>query len=266
VVAQIIAMFSQVWDFLRTPTEDVHLPLVGSHWPVLTILGTYLLLVKVVGPKLMKNRKPFDLRGVIKAYNIMQIVYNLLMFVITVHFIFGPGNFDFRCIRNLPIGHEYKNWERMLSYSYFVNKFVDMLETFFFILRKKDNQISFLHVFHHVYMVYIPFVYMHYKGYGGHGLFVIFWNMLVHSLMYIYYYQSALNRNSKAVLWWKKYMTTIQLVQFVIVLGHSVYTFLQPDCETARFSAVMCATFAGIFLILFMNFYIRNYILPKKKN
>ncbi|XP_017035606.1 very long chain fatty acid elongase F-like [Drosophila kikkawai] len=259
-------MLSQIWDFLRTPTEDVHLPLLGSHWPVLTILGTYLLLVKVVGPRLMQNRKAFDLRAVIKVYNQMQIVYNLLMFGFTVHFMFGPGNFDLRCVRNLPLDHEYKNWERWLSYSYYLNKFIDMLETFFFILRKKDRQISFLHVFHHVYMVYIPFFYMHYKGYGGHGLFVVFWNMVVHSLMYIYYYQSALNRNSKAVIWWKKYMTTIQLVQFLIVLLHCTYTLFQPDCEIAKFSAGMSAVFAFIFLILFINFYIRNYILPKKKS
>ncbi|KAH8367423.1 elongation of very long chain fatty acids protein F [Drosophila serrata] len=258
-------MFSQIWDFMRTPSEDVKLPLLGSHWPILTIIGTYLLLVKVIGPKFMENREPFDLRAVIKVYNKMQIVYNLLMFVFTIHFMFGPGNFDLRCIRNLPMDHEYKNWERILCYSYFVNKFIDMLETFFFILRKKDRQISFLHVFHHVYMMYIPFFYIHYIGYGGHGLFVVFWNMLVHSIMYIYYYQSSLNRNSKAVLWWKKYMTTIQLIQFVIVLLHSIYTLFQPDCEIAKLSSVLCAIFAVVFLILFINFYISTYILPKQK-
>ncbi|KAH8243923.1 hypothetical protein KR032_011315 [Drosophila birchii] len=258
-------MLSQIWDFLRTPTEDVHLPLVGSHWPILTIMGTYLLFVKVVGPKLMENRKPFDLRAVIKVYNQMQIVYNTLMFVCTVHFMFGPGNFDFRCIHNLPVDHKSKNWERIISYSYFVNKLIDMLETLFFIMRKKDRQISFLHVFHHVYMVYIPFLHMHYVGYGGNGLFVVSWNMLVHSLMYIYYYQTALNRNSKAVLWWKKYMTTIQLVQFIIVLAHCISTLLQPDCDAARFSAGLSSVFAILFLLLFINFYIHSYILPKKK-
>lgn len=65
--------------FLRTPSQDVHLPLVGNHGLVLTILATYLFLVKILGPRLMKNREPYDLRGVIRVYNKMQILYNLLM-------------------------------------------------------------------------------------------------------------------------------------------------------------------------------------------
>lgn len=50
-------------------------------------------------------------------------------------------------------------------------KILDLLETIFFVLRKKQNQVSFLHVYHHVGMVmggwgatkYIP---------GGHVTFL----------------------------------------------------------------------------------------------
>ena len=36
---------------------------------------------------------------------------------------------------------------------YFLVKLVDLLDTVFFVLRKKQNQVSFLHVYHHVGMV-----------------------------------------------------------------------------------------------------------------
>lgn len=36
------------------------------------------------------------------------------------------------------------------TYLYFINKIMDLLETFFFVLRKKPNQVSVLHVYHHL--------------------------------------------------------------------------------------------------------------------
>lgn len=75
-------MFATILDFVnRSPPDAVRLPLTGSHGPVLAILAVYLLFIKVLGPRLMANRKAYDLGGAIKAYNIFQIVYNIGMFV-----------------------------------------------------------------------------------------------------------------------------------------------------------------------------------------
>lgn len=37
-----------------------------------------------------------------------------------------------------------------MSYCYFLVKILDLLDTVFFVLRKRTRQISFLHVYHHV--------------------------------------------------------------------------------------------------------------------
>lgn len=37
-----------------------------------------------------------------------------------------------------------------MVYSYFAVKILDLFDTIFFVLRKKSQQISFLHVYHHV--------------------------------------------------------------------------------------------------------------------
>ncbi|KAH8337135.1 hypothetical protein KR059_000953 [Drosophila kikkawai] len=260
-------MLTTIVDFLyRDPADPVLLPLVASPRPVLGILATYLLFVKVLGPWLMANRKPFDLRGLIRVYNVIQILFNIVMFILATHFMLGPGNFNFRCITNLPLDHEYKTLERWITYAYFANKLIDLIETIFFVLRKKDSQISFLHVFHHVYMLYISFAYIYYHGYGGHGFFICYFNVIVHIIMYTYYYQSqtASESERRDRLWWKKYITIVQLVQFVIILSHSIYTLNQPDCPTARFSASAAGGVSVIFIILFINFYTHAYILSKK--
>lgn len=40
-----------------------------------------------------------------------------------------------------------------IAYHYYLNKVLDLSETAFFILRKKNEQLSFLHTFHHTVMV-----------------------------------------------------------------------------------------------------------------
>lgn len=37
-----------------------------------------------------------------------------------------------------------------LNLMYLINKATDLIETLIFVLRKKNNQVSFLHVYHHI--------------------------------------------------------------------------------------------------------------------
>lgn len=39
---------------------------------------------------------------------------------------------------------------KLAHYYYTYNKYTDLIETMIFVLRKKENQVSFLHVYHHV--------------------------------------------------------------------------------------------------------------------
>lgn len=59
-----------------TPVDPHQMAFLASVWPTAIVLTAYLLFVLKLGPMLMEQRKPLELRGVIKAYNIVQIVYN----------------------------------------------------------------------------------------------------------------------------------------------------------------------------------------------
>lgn len=58
--------------------------------------------------------------------------------------------------------------EVTLAYYYFVLKIYDLFETLIFVLRKKQSQVSFLHVYHHV--MVIIFIYFGMRSLPGNRM------------------------------------------------------------------------------------------------
>lgn len=54
--------------------------LMGSPFPTLFMCLSYVYLVKVLGPKLMENRKPFHLKKVLIVYNLFQVIFSTWLF------------------------------------------------------------------------------------------------------------------------------------------------------------------------------------------
>lgn len=100
-------------------------------------------------------------------------------------------------------------------HTYFLLKVADLLDTVFFVLRKKSNQISFLHLYHHTGMVLLTWNATKFMP-GGHAVFTGFINSIIHVVMYAYYLVSAFNPEYKNNLWWKKYITQMQIVSELI--------------------------------------------------
>ncbi|OTF73628.1 hypothetical protein BLA29_002364, partial [Euroglyphus maynei] len=102
----------------------------------------------------------------------------------------------------------------LLSYLYLLSKYLDLLETIFFVLRKKFNQITSLHVYHHAIVPILVHMFIKVSPNGGPGAMFPLLNTFIHTIMYIYYTLSALGL--RRYTWWKKYVTQLQLTQFVI--------------------------------------------------
>lgn len=169
------------------------------------------------------------------------------------------------CMTNLPLDHEHKDSERYFSNLYLINKFVDLVETIFFVLRKKNRQISVLHLFHHASMPLVVYLVVILHGYGGVATAYAFLNIIVHVLMYTYYYLSSVSKAAQESLWWKKYITIAQMVQFGIILSLITYTLSQPNCKVQRMPAYVSGVMSFCFFVLFGNFYIRAYVLSDRK-
>lgn len=241
--------------------------LMSSPFYTLAICACYVYFVKSLGPRLMRDRKPMDLKKTIIAYNFVQVVVSIyLIYKGMIHA--WLWKYSLRC---QPVDYSDDPDEVAVAHMcwwYFFCKITEFLDTIFFVLRKKNDQITNLHVIHHTIMPAACWWGVKFTP-GGHGTFFGLLNTFVHVIMYSYYLVAAMGPQYQKYLWWKKYLTTMQMVQFVLVFLHTVQLFF-IECDFPIILAYVMCFNSIMFMTLFTNFYIQAYIkrrrLPKIKS
>ncbi|KAK9871683.1 hypothetical protein WA026_014132 [Henosepilachna vigintioctopunctata] len=236
--------------------------LMSSPFYTLGICLSYVYIVKVLGPKLMENRKPFHLQNVLILYNFLQVIFSAWIFYEIAMNGWLTGEYNWRC---QPVDYSNKpSTIRMvhMSWWYYFSKFTEFFDTFFFVLRKKYDQVSTLHVIHHGVMPMSVWFGVKFTP-GGHSTFFGFLNTFVHIIMYLYYMLSAMGPHMQKYLWWKKYVTTLQMVQFVGIMAHA-FQLLFIDCNYPRAFVWWIGMHAVMFFFLFKEFYKNAYIKRQK--
>ena len=94
---------------------------------------------------------------------------------------------------------------------YYFSKCLEFVDTILFIVRKKPAQLTFLHIYHHSTMFAFWWVGAKFVP-GGSALTGAMVNCFVHVFMYSYYGLASCGPNIQKYLWWKKYLTILQLV------------------------------------------------------
>ncbi|XP_050453502.1 elongation of very long chain fatty acids protein-like [Cataglyphis hispanica] len=252
-IRQLIAGYKYIIEDAADPrTQDYFL--IGSPWPCIALLGFYICFIYYIGPRFMAKRQPFQLDRILQIYNLSQIIINaiLLYKVLTLAWL---RDYSFFC---QPIDYSYSPKAIEIArgiWSYFMLKILDLLETVFFVLRKKQNQVSFLHVYHHVGMLLGTWIATKYIP-GGHVTFLGLVNTFVHVIMYIHYLLSSMKIDTGS---WKKYITQLQLIQFFLIILH--YGQLAwEDCGFPVWPAYIMIPQNVFMIILFGDFYYKMYI------
>ncbi|VVC28054.1 ELO family, conserved site,ELO family [Cinara cedri] len=232
---------------------------VSSPWPICTILAAYLTFVFEIGPRLMKKREPINIKYIMLVYNLMQIVFNS---TVLIYLLATPGvpNYiwNHSCHPDRSGAKNHIIYQFHSSSWYFsVSKIIDLLDTVFFVLRKKQSHISFLHVYHHVNMVITCFLHLRFIK-SENAVYGTIVNSFVHVVMYSYYFLTVLGPNMQKYLWWKKYLTRIQIVQFLFGISYCVSLFAFNCTFPKSFIAYILADVA-VFLFLFVKFYKKTY-------
>ncbi|XP_046665857.1 elongation of very long chain fatty acids protein 4-like [Homalodisca vitripennis] len=235
--------------------------MVDSPTPTLLYTALYLAIVGV-GPRLMRDRKPFKLKWILLPYNIAMAVLNLY---IAFELFVGSTRLRYSYVCQ-PIRHISHKEELRIANAvwwYYFSKLLEFSDTFFFILRKKDKQLTFLHVYHHSTMFSLWWIGIKWVPSGSTFLPAMV-NSFIHVLMYSYYGLSALGPRIAPFLWWKKYLTILQLVQFTTALILGI-NGIRSGCDFPLWMQYALVIYMLSFIILFGNFYTKAYIEKGKK-
>lgn len=145
---------------------------------------------------------------------------------------------------------------------YFMCKLIELLDTVFFVLRKKNRQITFLHIYHHAIMPVCSWIGCRFLP-NGHGTLLGVINAFVHVIMYTYYMLSSIGPHMNKYLWWKKHLTLLQLIQFSIIVSHSLQ-ILFNGCDYPKPIAFLLVLNGIVFIYMFGSFYVHSYIKQDK--
>uniref|UniRef100_A0A8C5GVH4 Elongation of very long chain fatty acids protein n=1 Tax=Gouania willdenowi TaxID=441366 RepID=A0A8C5GVH4_GOUWI len=225
-------------------------PLVSSPVPIISIFLCYLLIIWV-GPKLMAKRQPVYLKPVLIVYNFGMVCLSAYMF------------YEFTASACKLTSFLTQQMARVCWWFYF-SKVIELSDTIFFILRKKNSQLTFLHVYHHATMIFNWWAGVKYVA-GGQSFLIGLINSLVHVVMYLYYGLAALGPSMTKYLWWKRHLTSLQLVSFCVFLEYLlcfslVFNCIFLQCCNSLCFFLMCSFSSFIYFSVILYIYFGGHI------
>ncbi|KAJ8732477.1 hypothetical protein PYW07_015076 [Mythimna separata] len=262
VVQQALQGYHYVFEELSDPrTKDWWL--VTGPGPLLTILASYLYFCTKAGPRYMKDKKPYNLKNLVMLYNVFQIIMSVYITYIGVSYVFIE-KYENRCYSiDFSESPRAMQWASGVWWFFFA-KITELLDTVFFVLRKKDKQISFLHLYHHTIMPIIGWIGLKYAA-GGQAVPEGSINAFIHVVMYTYYLISGLGPEYQKYLWWKKYLTKMQLIQFCIVVYLNLNSLSSNSCNYPKYLSYLVMVNCLAFFYMFGKFYYNSYMKGSNK-
>jgi len=210
----------------------------------------YLFVIKLM-QVIMKDREPYQLKTSLFIYNVFQILLNIYMVYGLSNIISFPNIFG--------LNRPYTDAIHHYVYVHYISKYIDYLDTVFIILRgKEQQQLSFLHIYHHS-TIGMIWGFLLYIGHGnGTVAFGCFTNSVIHAMMYSHYLWTSLGYDNP----YKKIITQAQLLQFVLCMQHAFFVTIYETIVPRPLAFIQIIYHAQM-LVLFETFYKKSY---KKHN
>jgi len=142
-----------------------------------------------------------------------------------------------------------------------LSKFPELIDTVFVLVHKK--KLIFLHWYHH--MTVLLYCWHSYASESSNGLFFVVMNYFVHSIMYGYYFLTAMKLKPK---WLHPIIITIaqiaQMVGGVFVTAMSCYYHVMDSnesspCHLKGENNIAALFMYGSYLFLFVEFFVKRY-------
>lgn len=231
--------------------------LMRTPWPTIAATLIYYWFVRIAGPRMMRNRKPYEILPLIRIYNLMMAAWNGFGFLTACHLV-GYGSELIGCRPVDPFQRDEKTLNQIYyGWMFYTSRLVEFADTIFFTLRKKDSQVTSFHVFHHSSVPTATWFFLKFAPGGNSGIFP-FINTIIHTIMYSYYFLATFP-SMRPYLGWKKYLTQMQIVQFFIIIACCMQPMFIPGCKFPRALLMIMVGFSFVFIFLFVDFYLKSY-------
>eukprot|EP00484_Ammonia_sp_Unknown_P027681 CAMPEP_0197036936 /NCGR_PEP_ID=MMETSP1384-20130603/14280_1 /TAXON_ID=29189 /ORGANISM="Ammonia sp." /LENGTH=269 /DNA_ID=CAMNT_0042467171 /DNA_START=82 /DNA_END=891 /DNA_ORIENTATION=+ len=265
---------------LRDFAYSRNLPLSAPWTPCLAI-ALYLCVIVVLSSWMRKRKAAYRLVHFSRIHNLILCAWSAVMFVGNVvslsrHVAANASRMKAQHLVTDP-NLEIYNLLQFWFYIYYLSKYYELIDTFVLILRKK--RLIALHVWHHGIMLLCAWLWVDQKW--TLSMFGMMINTFIHVLMYYYYFISSYGGRP----WWRRYLTQLQLLQFVCVLISNTYwlyacpvyngdwthyDWLFGDVSCSRNQPkpwMALASYAVMlsFLVLFANFFRQQYVNKAKQ-
>lgn len=247
-------------NFLLTPFDWKSVPLSSAYYPVSAIL-CYLTLIFSL-QHYMRNRPPVKLRIATFLHNVFLCLLSIAMAVgvlsEVVKLFFLRNVMPHGPLREALCDLSGESMQGRMGwwmYIFYVSKFYELGDTVVMVLKKRP--LNFLHVYHHC--IVLPLFYVYMSTNMVLQWIVVVANSTVHVAMYYYYAMAAIGKK----VWWKKYITQAQIIQFIIDLTATwPYPFLYfsaSGCSGSMRGWLFGQAVGVSFFKLFRDFYVRSY-------
>lgn len=147
-----------------------------------------------------------------------------------------------------------------ITWAFVILRIFELSETVFFVLRKKRQQITFLHIYHQVSSVLIFWSFLKYSG-GYAEVFLIVISEFAHVIKYSYYLLSSYTNVTRIYLFLKfaKPITIIlQILQLSLIFMQSI-SAVKEDCGLSNLFYVQIVNVIALFF-MYGRFFVKNYM------
>ncbi|KAI9294835.1 hypothetical protein K502DRAFT_324627 [Neoconidiobolus thromboides FSU 785] len=195
-------------------------------------------------------------------HNLALAIYSFATFAslfITIYTAVSNSDslYDTYCDKNQVV------WTQSLYFNtwlFYLSKYWEFIDTLILIVKNKVP--SLLQCYHHSGAV-LGMFYLFNSSSPGAWIFVLL-NSLIHTIMYMYYFFTILGYRPK----FKKYITGLQLTQFVVGSCLAIPYFIWPECISLKQKLAIAFNLVYVvpLIYLFMKFAKETYTVKNKKN
>lgn len=210
----------------------------------------YVEIAKIVLPHETKKNKPI--------FDVLKLVHNLGLAVASLVLLYGilycawESNKLSSIHASLCGPFKDEKTAMLVGRYFYLSKYWEWVDTAFLITAKKE--VSWLQYTHHMSTAILVFANIS-PVISSASLLACFTNTFVHVFMYLYYaFPHALRK-------YRKWITTIQIIQHCMCLTGFTYIYLNLDsCVTTTMGIKMALALYVMYLTFFVLFYIVQYV------